>query len=76
MWPSGAARDDVGAVVGSFDSELAYAEFASAAQPLLLRSAEVAVGGFPHYAGNLHHFFWCSPFCNIIGVRFVSGGQS
>ena len=75
MWPPGAALDDAGAAVGSFGSVPACAEFGSAAQLLLPRSAEVAVGGFLHHAGNLHHFFWCSPFCNIISVRFVSGDQ-
>jgi len=59
MWPSGAARDGVGAVVGSFDSEPAYAEFASAAQPLLPTFGEVVGDYFQHLAGKSQHLFSC-----------------
>ena len=63
------------AVAGSSGSVPTCAESGSAGQQLLPGSVEVAVGCFPHHAGNLHHCSCvCSPFCNTVGVHVVRGG--
>ena len=59
------------------DSERASAVSEFVGRPLQQGFVEVAGDYFPHHAGNLHHCSCvCSPFCNIVGVHVVSGGNS
>ena len=74
--PSGVAHVGLGAAAVASDFGLAFEEYGSAERLPRPKSGEVVEDYSQHPAEKFQCLILCSPFCNIVSARLVSGVYS